>query len=338
MGRKSGAKVSSKARDGAAAGTGFLGAMLTGIASRSAATAKVHRLYRDGNASESDFEAAIRRDSEELLSNQSGFAYASSGQLDWLDLFRPIARSLRGFAARPSSGEDAVGPVTRWFRTNTFYRKPLVSGRIGCSGGELADVVPMSDRPAVIFLPAPYSFSRMVENSFYGTTEELAMDYSMAVAKSAPLLLGKGYRCILLLDHLVGYEQSRKGFSAPDWYSKALSNAKSAGMRTGVHYPYADAGRVVGLADPSSLDFIGIDAIFDSDAKIDTSKDLLIGAVDGARVGVETAKSIEASIRRVTCKADFSGNYYVGPRDRLYDVPFETALQKVMALSKVRGA
>lgn len=315
----------------------FLGAMLTGIASRSAATSKVHRLYRDGYAPETEFRAAIKRDAEELLSKQDHFAYVSAGQLDWLDIFRPIAKAFKGFAARTSSGEDSVGPVTRWFRTNTFYRKPLISKRLSCSGYELADAVPPQIRSGVIFLPAPYSFSRMVENAFYGTTEEMAMDYSKAVAKSIPKLHEKGYGCLLLIDPLIGYEQSRGAFRAPDWYGRALSAIKAGEVRMGVNFPAAEACEVVSLADSSQVDFIGIDAIFNNKPRIETGKDLLIGVLDGGRVGVESVKSIEGAAARITGSASFSGGYYIGPNDRLYDVPFEIALQKISALSRFGG-
>jgi hypothetical protein len=55
--------------------------------------------------------------------------------------------------------------VTRWFRTNTFYRKPLVSGRIKCAGSELAKIMPLVGENSVIFLPSPYSLAKLVENN-----------------------------------------------------------------------------------------------------------------------------------------------------------------------------
>lgn len=315
----------------------FGGTMLSGIAPRSASTSRVHRLFRDGYAEEKQFMEAISRDADALISEQSNFAYLSYGQLDWLDIFRPIARSFSGFASRASAGEDSVGPVTRWFRTNTFYRKPLVSGKITCDGEELAGAVPHSKKPAVIFLPAPYSLSRMIENNFYGSAGDLAVDYSKALSKSMPALLRRGYKCVLLLDHMVGYEQSKGTFRAPDWYASALSSIKSPGMKVGVHYPSSSAKKVVPLANSSSIDMIGIDAVFDAEAKVDTGKEMLIGVIDSTRVGVESEKGVVSILRKVLEKASFSGRFYIGPRDRLYDVPFETALQKIRVLSRING-
>ncbi|HUI38983.1 MAG TPA: hypothetical protein VLY85_05065, partial [Thermoplasmata archaeon] len=51
------------------------------------------------------------------LEEQLGLDVRSGGYLDWADLFRPFSESWRGFT---------VGPVTRWFETNTFYRQPIL--------------------------------------------------------------------------------------------------------------------------------------------------------------------------------------------------------------------
>jgi methionine synthase II (cobalamin-independent) len=312
--------------------------MLSGLASRSNATARVHRAFRDGYATESDFKSAIGDDEKEIVARQDGFAYLSAGQLDWLDILRPIARSFRGFASRRSAGEDSVGPVTRWFRTNTFYRKPLVNGRIDCEGGELSDVVPALGSNSVIFLPSPYSFSRLVEDRFYNDGRELAKDYAGAIAKSAPRLYEKGYRCVLLVDHTVGYERSRGCFDAPEWYAESISAVKHDGMVLGVSFPLAEAAAVLPLVEQSRADFVGVDAIFSNSVAVETKKDVMLGVVDGASTGIESIGTIGSTVREFLSGSDFPGRYYIGPNDRLYDVPFETALRKIEGLAAFKGA
>jgi 5-methyltetrahydropteroyltriglutamate--homocysteine methyltransferase len=315
----------------------FMGAMLTGIFSRSSATSKVHRANRDGYASESELRAAFDKDSAEIINRQNGFAFISSGQVDWLDILRPLSSCFNGFEKRVSSGEDAVGPVTRWFRTNTFYRKPLVNGKIECNGDELAKAAPDAGKNAVLVLTAPYSFSKLVENNFYKNGEELARDYARALAKSMPKLYEKGYRCVLLVDPFVGYEISKGNFSRPSWYAGVLSEAKNPQMKLGVLFPLVEAKDAVPLAEDSSVDFIGIDAVFSNSLKITTKKDILLGLVDGSRVGVESAEKMKKTVDEFVKRSEFSGRYYIGPNDRLYDVPFEIALQKLDALASFKG-
>jgi methionine synthase II (cobalamin-independent) len=311
--------------------------MLTGSVSRSTDTARVHRLSRDGHATEADFRSAVGRDAREILAAQKSFAFVSSGQLDWLDALRPLAKRFNGFAVRESPGEDAVGPVTRWLRTDTFYRKPLVNGRVDCTGDELARMMPTTGADSVIFLPAPYSFVRMVENSFYGSEEELAMDYARAVAKGTHGLREKGYGCVLLAEPFVGFEQSKGRHSLPDWFAKAISEAKSPEMRLGINFPLANSEEFMSQVDQSTADFIGIDAAFSSDFKIDTGKDVLMGVVDGARPSVEDVAVMERRVKDFVSKASFSGRYYIGPNDRLYDVPFDIGLRKINSLAQFRG-
>ncbi len=315
----------------------FLGAMLSGIAPRSTNAAKIHRLYRDGHATEDEFKDAISKDALRLVDAQRHFAFESAGQLDWPDVMRPLTRCFEGFTRRASSGEDAAGPITRWFRTDTFYRKPLVSGRIDCAGGELAGFLPDAGRNAVVFLPSPYSLARMVENTFYQDDCALAIDYARAVSKSARALHAKGYRCILLVEPFVGYEQSRGIYHIPDWFPKPISDVRCPGMTVGINFPAAEIREVLPFLDGAGVDFVGVDTIFATDFKVEIDKDVLLGVVDASRPTVESHAEIASRVKDFLSKASFSGRYYVGPNDRLYDVPFEIALSKVSALAQFRG-
>jgi methionine synthase II (cobalamin-independent) len=336
--------------------TRFLGPMLTGLVSRSSHTAKVHRLFRDGKATESDFEAAITSDSKKLILEQGNFAFISGGQLDWLDIIRPIAQYFGGFGWRNNNAfknkmnDDScyseranppkimtLGPVTRWFRTNTFYRKPHVSGRIECIGDELAEIMPETGENSVIFLPAPYSLARLVENIFYDNLGDLAKDYARAIAKSGPKLREKGYSCILLLEPFVGFELSGNSFRLPDWFSDSVSLAKENDIKLGINFPKAEAEEVVPIIEDSKVDFIGVDLLYSTSFRVNTSKDLLLGTVDGGSIRVETSANIRHIVSRCLESAEFSGRYYIGPNDRLYDVPFDFALRKIEALSRLAG-
>lgn len=326
--------------------------MLTGLIPRSSFTAKMHRLFRDGKATESDFNAAIVSDSQKIISTQEKFAFVTGGQADWLDIIRPIAKYFGGFRGthnkafkyktnddssrigmENSPNDDKVGPVTRWFRTNTFYRKPLVCGKIECQGHELAELMPKIGENSVIFLPAPYSLAKLVENRYYSDPGTLAKDYAKAIAKSTPLLRKKGYSCILFLEPFVGYELSGNSFKYPEWFSESVSLAKVNNIKLGINFPKAEAVEAVPIAEDSNVDFIGIDLLYSSGFRVRTSKDLLLGIVEGDRFGVESVDSIKHLINNFLENTKFSGKYYIGPNDRLYDVPFELALRKIETLS-----
>lgn len=314
----------------------FRGALLCGQLSRSESAANAHRRLRDGLGARQEFEKALEEDRRQIIAAQENFAFVSGGQADWLDLLRPIAKMFTGFEKRNSAGEDAVGPVTRWFRTNTFYRKPTVSGKIECTGNELAAALPTLER-GVVFMLGPYSFSRLVEDSFYHDAGRLASDYSDALAKCLPAVKEKGYACVLLLEPAVGYDISREAFDQPPWYSGCVSLLKASGMKLGIHFPLADAAKALPLAEDTGADLVGVDCVYSQPKSVHTSKDVLFGIVDSARAKVETTGEIAGITERFVEGAEFSGSYYLGCSDRLFDVPFNIALKKIKALSEVGG-
>ncbi len=309
--------------------------MLTGQVSRSEKVASVHRLFRDGFASYGEFQQAIDEDRKEIVKEQQGFRFISGGQADWLDLLRPVAEHFRGFEKRSSSGEDAVGPVTRWFRTNTFYRMPKVTGKIGVPGAELSKYLPKIEGNGLLILPGPYSLERLVENVFYRDRKELIRDYITAISAIIPSLKVGGCSCILFSEPYVGYDLSRNQFDASNDIEGVFAAMNKNGIITGIHFPLVNGKTAIPLFENADVDFFGVDCIYSDLDKIRTQKDLLLGIVDGARAGIEKKSQVLENINQFLKNSSFSGNYYIGPNDRLFDVPFDIAIKKMKLLSEV---
>ncbi|HLC47773.1 MAG TPA: hypothetical protein VJI13_01760 [Candidatus Norongarragalinales archaeon] len=309
-----------------------MGAILAGPVSRSDKTAAAHRAVRDGQAGIAEFEKAIESDRIQIVSSQKNFAFVSGGQSDWLDIMRPLAHGLPGFEKRQTSGEDSIGPVTRWFSTNTFYRKPTIIGQIRSLGNEISGALPEIQN-GIAFLLGPYSFCRLVENSHYKNNAELMGDYSKAIVANLAQLGRKGYKCILFLEPCIGYEQPSKKLETPAGYLEALDIVSGKGLKLGIHFPQANGALAIPIVEDARIDFVGIDGIHTDFSKVSTRKDLLLGIVDGGRAGIEGADSLKNEIARFQSEAQFSGRYYIGPNDRLFDVPFGIALEKIRALS-----
>lgn len=310
----------------------FIGALLTGFVSRSHETVQAHRLLRDGHSGAEKFMAGVARDSSEILAIQeSGFAFRSAGQLDWLDLMRPIASSFAGFGSKTGGGEDSVGPVTRWFSTNTFYRKPTISSALSCKGHELAGFLP-SAKDGIVFLPGPYSFFRLSKNTFYREAAEFARDYGDAIAKSAARLLERGYKAVVFSEPSVGYDAGRKNFDGSSWDAGYIAKVAASGLVAGVNFPMADAAKALPLVENSAAGFVCLDLRCSEFAGLGTRKAVVLGVVDGARIGVETPQQIVSSVEKSMSLADFR-DVYIGPSDRLSDVPFEQGLAKIRSLS-----
>ncbi len=311
----------------------FKGAVLSGPVSRSPETIKEHRLLRDRHSTKENFLNLVKKDSEKIIKAQKHFAFVSAGQLDWLDLLRSLAFSFKGFEKRDSKGEDVIGPVTRWYATNTFYRKPTISEKISVQGKELAEAVPKTEN-GILFLLGPYSFFRLTKNSFYNKGKELALDYSKAIAENAGALKEKGYTAVLFSEPSFGFDLQKEQFSGEGFWNGFAEPIKEKGMIVGVNFPLADAVKALPLVENTGFDFIGIDCIYSDLSGIKTEKDLLLGIVDGSRIGIESSETIKNTVEKFRKESGFTGNYYIGPNDRLFDVPFEQGLEKIKSLAK----
>src|SRR5690348_9811383 len=103
---------------------------LAGIYPRSERLIELTRAYERAKTSWSEVEAQIGQEIRELVKLQDslGFKHVSDGALGWQDQLRPIARSLKGV--------ESGTRYSRWFDTNTFYQKPIVTGKV--AAGDIA--------------------------------------------------------------------------------------------------------------------------------------------------------------------------------------------------------
>ncbi len=184
----------------------------------------------------------------------------------------------------------------------------------------------------VIFLPGSYSLARLVENRFYTNLSDLAKDYATVIAKSSKALRKKGYTCIFFLEPYVGFDLSNDSSSLPNWFGDSISIPDIQNMTVGMHFPKAEAELIVPKVENSTLNFVGIDLIYSSGLKINTLKDVFLGIMDGSRFGIESLEEIRNTVKYFLETAQFSGSYYIGPNDRLYDIPFDLAVKKIDVL------
>ena len=110
-------------------------AALTGAFPRSERLVAATRDLDRGRTSSEAVEELYRSTELEVLELEKrlGLSPVTGGYLRWADLFRPIAETWRGFT---------VGPVTRWFETNTFYRQPILLAPPGRTPGAIAARLP----------------------------------------------------------------------------------------------------------------------------------------------------------------------------------------------------
>ncbi|MDG6907582.1 MAG: hypothetical protein JRN20_17550, partial [Nitrososphaerota archaeon] len=164
----------------------------------------------------------IELDSSELVEQQIKFGITriSDGQLRWQDFIRPFSESISGL----KSGAD----LSRWYDTNSFYRKPSVAKRIippkdssfllNYASKSALDLVDSKDkvRKLRISIPGPYTLASLVSNEFYSTKTELVEEFAKMLKKVILGLPKLGYSSVQINEPSLVY---RYGVSA-------LSNKK----------------------------------------------------------------------------------------------------------------
>ncbi|MCI4328414.1 MAG: hypothetical protein L3K01_00935 [Thermoplasmata archaeon] len=148
---------------------------------------------RDGDRGRATPEAVEARYAEAerdvvALEGRLGFDAVTGGSLRWADLFRPFAEGWRGFT---------VGPVTRWFETNTFYRQPILHAppeRVpGVVRGALPGATLVPPGQAKVILPGPFTFAGLLDNRSGETREALTHRFGRLLAEEVRDLRAAGY-------------------------------------------------------------------------------------------------------------------------------------------------
>ncbi len=139
-----------------------------GIAPRSDELLRLGGDVDRGRASALEYDELLQHESEEWLNVQQveGIDRVSAGKLDWQDHLRPIVQATDGFKPGIDNAQ-----VTRWYETNTFYRRPTITSYLNVDSSKLP-----GEYGSSIDLLAPYSFASLCDNASTGKTLELVTD------------------------------------------------------------------------------------------------------------------------------------------------------------------
>lgn len=266
---------------------------ITGIHSRSEETVRISRDYDRGRTSERELKRTFETDSRNLVNLEvaSGITLVSDGQLKWQDFIRPFSESLRGLRG----GAD----LSRWFDTNSFYRKPTVVGEIRAPAGKFpiekyavdSAFSSKGKKSRKISVPGPYTLASLVEDNRYGSRVELTEVFAKILKKVISDLDEKGFTTVQINEPALVYrygvsaltsKEHKRGFL--DAYNKHLSKLASKVI---LHTYFGDCSKI--LPDLLELEgpyAIGVDFTQTSLASIENSKfgdekALACGCVDG---------------------------------------------------------
>jgi 5-methyltetrahydropteroyltriglutamate--homocysteine methyltransferase len=136
--------------------------LVYGIYPRSDKLRLAYGRYERGKETLEDLRKLIYEENKKFYSLTEGIEYVTDPLFNWYDIIRPIALSIDGIT---------LGPLRRYFETNTFYREPVIKNlgklKLDPTGKETFEdnpPFPMFHRYGeehIPILPSPYSVYSM---------------------------------------------------------------------------------------------------------------------------------------------------------------------------------
>ncbi|MHA2292541.1 MAG: hypothetical protein ACXACK_10295 [Candidatus Hodarchaeales archaeon] len=320
--------------------------------------------FKYGRASSSDHVVeAFEQDIEELVALliQSFPVAVSTGNLGWWDIFRPFSAELQGLIHEKNVRNL---PVTRFPLTNTFYRQPVVSGRI-CHDGPLLKVtkhpflkgnflqtrfLPSNTKNSgwSLCLPGPFTFSRAAAinldgQEVYKTKDQLMIDFSRILEEELNYLSSEGFSHVVLDESFFAWEiieYDSASLLSDLWKEIATKSSLRIGLHTN---HYLDEEKLQLLLN-SKVWGIGYDCIKNDIHKLlehdFNGKALLAGVVDGQSYLRDANKDVvvEEIDELVNLGRDLAETQakeiILAPTSRLEFVPRSVANHKIKTLGK----
>ncbi len=269
------------------------------------------------------------------LEERLGFDSVTAGYLRWQDLFRPLTETWEGLA---------VGPLTRWLETNTFFRQPIFLAPPARSPGSFAARLPptLPARPATsrILLPGPYTFAEVADNRSGETDEAIIHRIGRTLAEEVRELVGQGHRTFLFSDPLL-VVRTPSGPAAEAVVAGYQAIRSALGPATSLVWTYgADATGAFPLLDRLPVSAVGIDLAETDVERIPTthgSGGLGLGVVDSRTTLGEDPAEV-ARVVRLAYERRRPSVVWLGPGGPLDLLPWEPATRKLHVLAAARQA
>jgi 5-methyltetrahydropteroyltriglutamate--homocysteine methyltransferase len=310
---------------------------LTGPFPRPEALVAATRDLDRGRATAESVEEVYARTEGEVaaLERRLGLDWVTGGYLRWADLFRPFAETWEGFT---------VGPLTRWFETNTFYRQPILHAPPSRTAGAIAARLPPAARtePARggVVLPGPYTFAGLLDNRSGETAEALVHRLGRLLGDEVRELGGAGFATFLFAEPLL-VDRPPEGALAEAVLAAYRSIREASGAATTLVWTYgASALPAFPLLDRLPVSGVGVDLAETDWEAIPPSTErrgLGLGVIDPRTTLVEEPTELTRIVRALNERRRPS-TIFLGPGGPLDLLPWEPATRKLHVLAAARQA
>ncbi len=311
---------------------------LSGPFPRSEALVAATRDLDRGRTTVEAVEALYTRTESEVLAleHRLGVDASTAGYLRWQDIYRPISESWSGFS---------VGPVTRMFETNTFFRQPILLGPPERVPGAIAAWIPLPLRMAEksrakIVLPGPYTLAQAVDNRSGDTTEGLIHRLGRLLGDELHELHGRGYSIFQFQEPSLVVDPPTGPRAEAVLAAYRAIEARSSGSTTIVWTYFGDAASEHALLDRLPVSVIGVDLAETEYERLrpwTASKELGLGVIDPRTTLPEDPAAVAEIVGNLAARLQPPG-LWLGPGGPLDLLPAEAAARKLQLLPMARQA
>ncbi len=278
-------------------------------------------------------EQQYRTDEEAVaaLERRLDFHSVTAGFLRAEDPFRPFTGAWDGFS---------VGPLTRWFESNTFYRRPILlhppTRRAGALRATLPPPLVTEPARARVLLPGPYTFAELLDNRSGETGPALVHRLGRLLAEEVRELRGGGFRTFLFAEPLV-VVRPPEGPSAASLEEAFRSIAAAAPDASVLVWTYgADPRGAWPILDRLAVTAVGVDLTeteLDKLPASDRPRAIGLGVLDPRTTLVEDPAEV-ARIVREAARRRHASDVWLAPGQPLDLLPPPAAEAKLAGLAQ----
>ena len=306
---------------------------LTGICPRSETTIGITRAFDRGKVSKEEVAKATQTDLSNLIDLQkaAGLDLIVDGQFNWQDIFRPFSEIFTGITP---------GSLSRWFDNNTFYRKPVVKGKVGLGNrtaiGQYfrSDILPNKQRKAI--LPGPLTFACASQNEAYSNLQDLIDDVAHALREIVLELERRGYGCLQFSEP---YLTSTTNKTNLEFAKNAYDTLNRSGTRSILHTYFNNVEEIIVDLLNFAVDCIGVDLYatpIEPILQYSFTKELNCGCIDGRNSLIESTQDLGSLVERIQTTLSPKA-LYVSPNCDLEFLPSEIAEKKIRLLTELKN-
>jgi 5-methyltetrahydropteroyltriglutamate--homocysteine methyltransferase len=299
----------------------MLKCQLTGTFARSPELIRATRDYDRGRLKENVLERIREDDVKNIINFQEDFQYIIDGGFLWQDILRPFT-FVKGIES---------GPLTRFFRTNTFYRKPIIKGDIQFKS-EFIDkffyLHLLPERSKVIF-PGPVSFVGLSDDKYGKDTLFMIAGLLNRMVKH---LEEEKVSCVQFSEPYISLTEKRNFNLWKKAYEILTENIE---VDTLIHLPWGNFSNLLDILK-FPVRSIGIDFIETSIEKVDfkTDKRLGIGCIDAQNSLLEDTEDLRKFVDGLIDKLS-PEDFFICPNCDLEFLPYSIAIKKIKTMREI---